>query len=207
MLNTRLKVKSRALTPLTARFFQRQTSRLSRPDLDFRSFTDCLREDGDLADVHIEVDPHLEVGAIARRVSELNAKAPMFHNVKGSQKGLWRIFSNAAGLRKSSSDKLGRVARGLGLPPNSSWKDINRKILAAKKSPVFQPNVLPTGPCKENRISGDDIDLPSLPCPSCMRPTVAGICRRMACTSCSRPMGIGRTGQFHGRWCTTRTIL
>ncbi|KAE8377994.1 putative 3-octaprenyl-4-hydroxybenzoate carboxy-lyase [Aspergillus bertholletiae] len=165
ILNSELILKQRWWASLSTRFFHRQTTWNSRPDLDFRSFIDCLREDGDLADIHIEVDPYLEVGAIARRVSELDAKAPLFHNVKGSRQGLWRIFANAASLRKSRSERFGRVARGLGLPPGSTWKDINAKILAAKKAPVTPPNIVPSGPCKENKIFGDDINLVKLPVP------------------------------------------
>ncbi|GKT49743.1 ferulic acid decarboxylase 1 [Colletotrichum spaethianum] len=119
--------------------------------LDFRKFIDILRQDNDLVDISQEVDPHLEVGAIVRRVSELNDKAPLFNNVKGACNGMWRIFGNAAGLRQGEIKKFGRITRNLGLPPDK-----------AKPLPTI---ALPTGPCKENKVFGDDIDLEALPVP------------------------------------------
>jgi UbiD family decarboxylase len=133
--------------------------------LDFRKFIDILREDGDLAEIDDEVDPHLEVGAIVRRVSEIRAKAPLFNNVRGARNGLWRIFGNAASLRSSERERFGRVARNLGLPRDASWKDISDRFIAWKKATPLPPNILPTGPCKENKMFGDEIDLEALPAP------------------------------------------
>ncbi len=41
---------------------------MNRSALDFRHFIDHLRRQGDLVDVHTEVDANLEIGAITRRV-------------------------------------------------------------------------------------------------------------------------------------------
>lgn len=132
---------------------------------DFRTFIDVLRHDGDLVEIDREVDPHLEVAAIVRRVSELNGKAPLFNNVKGAKNGLWRMFGNAASLRKNENERYGRLARNLGLPTNATWQEIGEKTQAAKKATPLKPNVLPTGPCKKNKLSGDEIDLHQLPAP------------------------------------------
>lgn len=134
--------------------------------LDFRSFIDLLRQDGDLAEINQEVDPHLEIGAIVRRVSETNNKAPLFTNVKGSKDGLWRVFGNAASLRGHGKDRFGRVARNLGLPRDASWQEICARTQAAKLCSPLPPNVLRTGPCKENKILDPKlIDLHALPAP------------------------------------------
>lgn len=133
--------------------------------LDFRKFIDILREDNDLAEINSEVDPRLEIGAIARRVSETRDKAPLFHNVKGAKDGLWRIFSNAASLRKEKKEQFGRVARHLGLPPTATWKEISDRFMSWKKAPTIAPNIVFSAPCKENTISGKDVDLHSLPVP------------------------------------------
>ncbi|KAI7762011.1 hypothetical protein LZL87_004318 [Fusarium oxysporum] len=84
------------------------------PQLDFRSFVEALRKDGDLADIYQEVDPNLEVGAIVRRVSETNAKAPLFHNVKGARDGLWKDQ-----WLKQGKDEV-PWALSLGAPPAAS---------------------------------------------------------------------------------------
>ncbi|KAF4990286.1 hypothetical protein FDECE_14429 [Fusarium decemcellulare] len=133
--------------------------------LDFRTFIDVLREDGDLAEIEREVDPHLEVGAIVRRVSEVNGKAPLFNNVKGAKDGLWRMLGNAASLRSREEEKYGRIARSLGLPVDASWKAILERTQEGKSRPPLPPRVLSTGPCKQNRIFQDDIDLHKLPAP------------------------------------------
>lgn len=49
---------------------------MNRSALDFRHFVDHLRRQGDLVDVHTEVDANLEIGAITRRVYERRAPAP-----------------------------------------------------------------------------------------------------------------------------------
>ncbi|KAH7270913.1 putative 3-octaprenyl-4-hydroxybenzoate carboxy-lyase [Fusarium solani] len=133
--------------------------------LDFRTFIDVLREDGDLAEIDRQVDPHLEVGAIVRRVSEVNGKAPLFNNVKGAKDGLWRMFGNAASLRAHEEQRYGRIARSLGLPVNSSWKAILERTQEGKARPPLAPRILSTGPCKQNQILQKAIDLHRLPAP------------------------------------------
>ncbi|KAK9438222.1 Carboxylyase-related protein [Metarhizium brunneum] len=150
--------------------YRAQSTLSSQPDhvaaqLDFRTFVDVLRADGDLAEINEQVDPHLEVGAIVRRVSEVNGKAPLFNNVKGAKNGLWRMFGNAASLRSREEEKYGRIARSFGLPPDSSWKAILQRSQEAKRRPPIPPRILSTGPCKQHKIFGDDIDLHKLPAP------------------------------------------
>jgi UbiD family decarboxylase len=133
--------------------------------VDFRAFLETLRSDNDLVEIDTEVDPDLEIGAIARKVSETDGKAPLFNNVKGARNGLWRVFSNAAGLRKDEKERFGRVARNFGLPKDASWKQICAKTQDGKNKALIPPNILPSGPCQQNKIFGDDIDLESLPVP------------------------------------------
>ncbi|KAG9252974.1 putative 3-octaprenyl-4-hydroxybenzoate carboxy-lyase [Emericellopsis atlantica] len=133
--------------------------------LNFRTFIDVLQKDGDLAEITREVDPHLEVGAIVRRVSETNAKAPLFQNVKGAKDGLFRIFGNAASLRRSEKERYGRIARNIGLEPEASWKDVLVRTQEAKTREPMKPNIVADGPCKQNKIFGEDIDLHKLPAP------------------------------------------
>lgn len=143
-------------------------SSLSDPigaQLDFRRFLDVLCEDGDLVEIDDEVDPHLEVGAIVRRVSETNNLAPLFNNVKHAKRGLWRIFGNAASLRPSRTEEFGRLARTLGLSPTATWKDLTEKTIAGMAGAQRPPVVVPNAPCKTNFIGARDIDLQDLPIP------------------------------------------
>ncbi len=53
------------------------------PYKDLREFIDRLKKEGELREIGAEVDPHLELGAVCRKV--LNEKGPalLFKNVKG----------------------------------------------------------------------------------------------------------------------------
>lgn len=132
----------------------------------FRSFVDTLRADNDLVDINIPVDPYLEAAAVTRLACETNNKAPLFNNLKGMRKdGFFRMLGAPASLRRSSKDRYGRIARHLGLPRTSSMRMIHDNLLAASRLPPIAPTVVPTGPCKENSLEGDEIDLDALPSP------------------------------------------
>jgi UbiD family decarboxylase len=139
------------------------------PHLNFRSFVDALREDGDLAEINQEISPDLEIAAITRRAYETCAKAPLFNNVTGAKNGLFRVLGAPGGLRKSEKDTYGRLARHLALPVEASMKDIIDKMLSAKGADPIPPVVVDKGPCQENMIFGEDIDLDSLPTPKGIR--------------------------------------
>ncbi|GIZ48299.1 hypothetical protein CKM354_001136700 [Cercospora kikuchii] len=134
--------------------------------LDFRAFIEQLRYDQDLVEIDREIDPDLEAAAIVRRVAEVKGKAPLLNNIKGAEPGgLFRIFGNAASLRSSSKERYGRIARNFGLKPTASWRDISQRIARGSDAPKQPPRVVPTGPCKENILKGDEVDLHKLPAP------------------------------------------
>lgn len=97
---------------------------MNRSALDFRHFVDHLRRQGDLVDVHTEVDANLEIGAITRRVYERRAPAPLFHNIRDSLPGA-RVLGAPAGLRADRARAHSRLALHFGLPEHSgrgtSW--------------------------------------------------------------------------------------
>ncbi|KAF8869386.1 3-octaprenyl-4-hydroxybenzoate carboxy-lyase [Mucidula mucida] len=135
------------------------------PHLNFRSFVEALRRDNDLVSVTRQVDPHLEVAAITRRVCETGGKAPLFENVKGAKNGFFRCLGAPASLRKDPAQRYGRLARHLALEPTASIKEILDKMVSVAHAPPIEPNVVDTGSCKENKIFGDDIDLTAIPAP------------------------------------------
>ncbi|KAF5537679.1 3-octaprenyl-4-hydroxybenzoate carboxy-lyase [Fusarium phyllophilum] len=151
--------------PSSKKYSTSQVPDPQEAQLDYRKFLDILRHDNDLVEINTEVDPHLELGAIIRRVSEVNDKAPLFNNIKGARNGLWRVAGNAASLRPNEKDRYGRIARSLGLEPTASWKEICHRWQSGKRAKVLPPNVLPSGPCKDNKIMGDKVDLTTLPVP------------------------------------------
>ncbi|KAL4893627.1 UbiD decarboxylyase family [Aspergillus ambiguus] len=137
----------------------------AQPDLCFRAFVDALKLDNDLVEINTPIDPYLEAAAITRRVCETNDRAPLFNNVTGMQNGLFRILGAPGSLRKSPSDRYGRLARHLALPPTASMREILDKMLSASTIPPIEPTILLTGPCKENRLDESQIDLTKLPAP------------------------------------------
>jgi UbiD family decarboxylase len=161
---TKLAALSEHMAPLLSRAHS-SCSDPAEAQLDFRRFLDTLRDDGDLVEIDDEIDPHLEVGAIVRRVSETNNLAPLFNNVKGAKRGLWRIFGNAASLRPNKTEEFGRLARSLGLGPTATWKELTEKTIAGMARARQPPVVVPTALCKTNFISADDINLQDLPIP------------------------------------------
>ncbi|EWZ30913.1 UbiD decarboxylyase family [Fusarium oxysporum Fo47] len=136
------------------------------PHMDFRSYVEALEADGDLVSITEECDPHLEVGAIIRKVVENNDKAPLFNKLKGQdENGFWRILGAPNSLRSDPKQRYGRLARHLGLPTDSSMKVILDKMIAAKTTPPIPPTVVETGPCKEHILTPDQFDLTKLPAP------------------------------------------
>jgi UbiD family decarboxylase len=96
-----------------------------------RSFLDLLRREKDLVTIDTEVDPHLELAEIHRRVIESGGPALLFKRVKGSS---FPVVTNLFGTAKRIDLAFGRkpeefikqvvnVAESL-LPPNRSelWK-------------------------------------------------------------------------------------
>ena len=75
---------------------------MSFPDL--RAFLDQLRRDGGLVTVESEVDPHLEVAEIHRRVVAGGGPALLFTNVKGSG---FRLVTNLFGTARRAEMAFG----------------------------------------------------------------------------------------------------
>ncbi|KAF4333269.1 ferulic acid decarboxylase 1 [Fusarium beomiforme] len=136
------------------------------PHMSFRAFVEALRSDGDLLEINEEIDPHLEVGAIVRRVCETNGKAPLFNKLKGQdENGFWRILGAPNSLRSDPKQQFGRIARHLNLPINASMKDILDTMAAAKNAVPIPPKLVETGPCKEFKLTPEQFDLTKLPTP------------------------------------------
>lgn len=62
-----------------------------------RSFLDLLRRENEIVDVEAEVDPHLEIAEVHRRVIDAGGKTLLFRNVKGSS---FPVVTNLFGTKK-----------------------------------------------------------------------------------------------------------
>ncbi|MFE8991241.1 UbiD family decarboxylase [Streptomyces collinus] len=129
-----------------------------------RDYLTALREIDDLQPVDVEVDWNLEIGAITRRAYELPAAAPLFNVIKGIEPG-FRVLGAPAGLSSHPEYPLARIALSLGLPIDTSASDIVTAWSRLQECEPLAPREVSTGPCKQNRMVGDDVDLFRLPAP------------------------------------------
>lgn len=123
---------------------------------DVREFIKALEKTGDCLQINKEVDWDQEIGAIGRRVCEMSGPALLFNKIKDYSEG-YRIFSGSLGTYR-------RVAIALGLPPETSVKEIFAEYERRNEHPI-KPVVVEDGECKENKMLGDDVDLYHLPAP------------------------------------------
>lgn len=79
-----------------------------------KEFIGVLRAEHEVADIHAQVDPYLEIAEIHRRVIAENGPALFFHNVKGSQ---FPVVTNLFGTKK-------RVELAFGAYPQKFIKDL-----------------------------------------------------------------------------------
>jgi len=123
---------------------------------DVRQFMEALDKNGDLVRVKRAVDWDLEVGAISRRTYEKQGPAILFEKIKGYPPG-YRILNGSIGTYR-------RLAIAMGLDPAISIKTLFNEYEEREKHRL-KPVIVNSGPCKENIISGDRIDLYDFPAP------------------------------------------
>jgi 4-hydroxy-3-polyprenylbenzoate decarboxylase len=141
---------------------------------DLRTFLDALRSAGELVTVEREVDPDLEIAAIADRVSKAapeHNKALLFTNVKDSR---FPVLINALGserrmnmvcgverreqLERLVGDFLGQLER-----PRTTWLEKLRALPMLGRLGRLFPRHRAGGACQEVVHEGDDVDLFELP--------------------------------------------
>jgi len=126
---------------------------------DNREFIEALRATGDLVTVEPEVDWDLELGAIVRRVCELQGPSPHFKKIK-DYPGFQALGAPLATYRK--------LAVSLGLPADTPIPEIGRAYVERTEGgEPLKPRVVDRSqaPCKQNVWTGDDANLFNLPAP------------------------------------------
>jgi UbiD family decarboxylase len=121
---------------------------------DMREFLADLERAGELKHVKTQVDKDWEISTLTRKYFlQLPAEkrpALFFDNVKGFDVP---VVVSVFGNRR-------RYAMGLGVAP----EEIGRRWVKALDSPI-PPELVKTGPCKENIMLGKDVDLLRFPIP------------------------------------------
>jgi UbiD family decarboxylase len=128
---------------------------------DLRGWIKALEGAGELKRVTGEVDWNIELGTILRLAQGAGTgPAVLFENIKDYNAATSRCRKVFGGGLSSHR----RVAMMLGLSPDTHPRElvkIGRNILTGS----IPPKVVPTGPCKENVLTGNDINLYDFPAP------------------------------------------
>lgn len=127
---------------------------------DLREFLDVLEAEGELLRIKEEVDWNEEIGAVSRRLCDketqgINSPAVLFENIKGYPGG--RFFTNTLASYR-------RYALALGLKKDTPVKQLIRTYHDRILNPV-KPVIVDSGPCKENILKGNNVDLFKFPTP------------------------------------------
>jgi 4-hydroxy-3-polyprenylbenzoate decarboxylase len=122
--------------------------------MDLRSFISLCEKEGELKRIKPEVDWDLEMSHIAKLNEERGGPALLFEKVKGYP----------SPVLSSVCTTTSRLALIMSMPKNTSLVELMRewvKRTANKKPPKF----VASGPCKENVLKGDQINLLKFPVP------------------------------------------
>ena len=128
---------------------------------DLRGWIKALQAAGEFHDVNAQVDWNIELGTILRLAQGPGTgPALLFNNIKDYNRpdSLCReVFGGGLASHR-------RVAMMMGLPPDTHPRElvkIGRTLLTG----TIPPRIVKDGPCKENVLTGDAIDLYKLPTP------------------------------------------
>jgi phenylphosphate carboxylase alpha subunit len=128
---------------------------------DLREFMDACDQAGEMTTIEKEIDWNLEAGAISRRICEIGAPMAHMKNVKGYPEGFSMLGSP---LSKGWNADFSRIAVALGMDPHTSFDSLMDQFIQRMKNPI-RPMQVKTGPCKENILTGKDINLFNFPAP------------------------------------------
>ena len=131
------------------------------PYKDLREFLGKLATEGELHRIEAEVDWDLEIGAITRRGIELQLPAMLFEKIKGFPPD-YRVLGNL--LTPTRPVKQGRLSLALELPKDTPPREVIEEF-GRRLERRIKPKIVPTGPCKENIVKGEAVDLWQFPTP------------------------------------------
>src|SRR5215469_5898854 len=162
---------------------------------DLRGWIAALKAACEIREITAEVDWNIELGTIMRLAQGAgDGPALLFSNIKdynGRDSRCRKLFG--CGL-----SSYNRVSMMMGMPANTHPRELvklGRTVLNER----LPPKIVPTGPVKQNIITGKDIDIQQFPVPFWNRvdggryiPTYASIVTKAPVT------GIPIVGIYHG---------
>jgi len=143
---------------------------------DLRDFIAGLEQRGELIRISHPVDPHLEMTELCDQVLRKKGPALLFENPIGyDMPVLGNLFGTpervAMGMGANSLADLREIGKLLAYlkepEPPKGLKDAWSKAPLLKKVLSMAPKTLRSGPCQENILTGDQVDLGTLPVWTC----------------------------------------
>ena len=143
---------------------------------DLRDFIEQLEQRGELKRVKQPIDTDLEMTEIADRTLRAGGPAILFENPKNSDiPVLANLFGTpervALGMGQTSVEALREVGRLLAYlkepEPPKGIKDLWEKLPVFKQVLNMPAKVVRKAPCQQHVISGEDVDLSTLPIQRC----------------------------------------
>jgi 4-hydroxy-3-polyprenylbenzoate decarboxylase len=126
--------------------------------MDLREWIALLEREGELRRIKASVNWDREIGTISRKVLERKGPALLFENILGHERTRGRkVFTGGIGTRQ-------RLALALGFPRDTGNKEIVQYVMKKNREQIA-PTIVPTGPVKENIVTGPDVDLLQFPVP------------------------------------------
>jgi phenylphosphate carboxylase beta subunit len=122
--------------------------------MDLRDFIKKCEGEGELKRIKVEVDWNLEMSHIAKLNEENRGPALLFEKVKG--------YPDQA--LSSACSTTSRLALIMGMPKNTSLVELMREWVKRTVNKI-PPKWVASGPCKENVLKGDKINLLKFPVP------------------------------------------
>ena len=119
-----------------------------------RDFIEQAEADGMLQRIKAEVDWNLELSHIAKLNEEKKGPALLFENVKDYDSP---VLTSVC----TTTERLSLI---MGMPKDSSLVDLMRHWVEKGETKV-PPKLVDTGPCKENKMMADEVDLFKFPVP------------------------------------------
>ena len=122
--------------------------------MDLRGYISLCEKEGELKRIKPEVDWNLEMSHIAKLNEENAGPALLFEKVKGYPS---QVISSVC-------TTTSRLALIMGMPKNTSLVELMREWVKRTHNKI-PPKWVASGPCKENVLKGDQINLLKFPVP------------------------------------------
>jgi len=135
--------------------------------IDLKEYLEALDKAGELLTVNEEVNWNQEVGAFSSMSNRVGGQAILFAKLTGYPEGfslVTNLFGGPGTFYEHKLSTWGRVAIGLGLDPKIGYEALTQTIIERQHHPIL-PVEVSAAPCKEIKLTGDDIDLFKFPLP------------------------------------------